>query len=227
MRFFTSDQHFGHANILKYEHEQRRDQFGNPFPDVSAMNEFLINRWNAIVSDQDTVYCLGDMSFNLQVLRDTLPRLAGNKILIVGNHDPFFKLAVSGKLEQARERAQEIGFADLHNELRLELDSVGEVLLSHFPYYPSQPELQPEHNLRYPDLRPTRGGETVLLHGHVHSQWQFIDEKSRPIMINVGVDVWKMRPVSESDIAISMSGDDGAWETWDKVFDSLNDDFRS
>ena len=210
MRFFTSDQHFGHANILKYEHEQRRDQFGNPFRDMDAMTEHLIDRWNEVVSNEDTVYCLGDMSFKMQVLKDVLPRLAGNKILIVGNHDPFFKLAVSGKLEQARERAQEIGFADLHNELRLELDSVGEVLLSHFPYYPAQPTLQSDHALRYQHLRPARGREEVLLHGHVHSEWQFrVDEK--PMMINVGVDVWNMQPVSESDIAISMSGDGGAW----------------
>jgi len=50
--FFTADQHFGHANILKHEDANRRNAHGGRFTSI-------------------------------------VPRLNGEKILIVGNHDPF------------------------------------------------------------------------------------------------------------------------------------------
>lgn len=43
--FFTSDQHYGHVNIIGY--------CGRPFADVSAMNEAMVARHNATVG---TVY---------------------------------------------------------------------------------------------------------------------------------------------------------------------------
>ena len=49
-RFWTSDLHLGHANIIRY---CRR-----PFADVDAMNEALIERWNDTVADGDEVWVL-------------------------------------------------------------------------------------------------------------------------------------------------------------------------
>ena len=42
--WFTADLHFGHANIISYS--------GRPFADATAMNEALIERWNASVHDR-------------------------------------------------------------------------------------------------------------------------------------------------------------------------------
>ena len=53
--FFTSDLHFGHANIIKYD--------SRPFNSISHMDEELIKRWNESVSPNDTVYILGDISW--------------------------------------------------------------------------------------------------------------------------------------------------------------------
>jgi calcineurin-like phosphoesterase family protein len=53
--FFTSDTHFGHANIIKY--------CGRPFASVEEMNRELIARWNAVVGPRDTVYHLGDRAW--------------------------------------------------------------------------------------------------------------------------------------------------------------------
>src|ERR1035437_3448421 len=90
-RFFTSDQHFGHTNILKYEDEKRRDTFGNKFLSIDDMDSFIVAQWNATVAEGDLVYCLGDFCYKLQQMRDVLPFLNGEKVLISGNHDPFFK----------------------------------------------------------------------------------------------------------------------------------------
>lgn len=82
--YFTSDLHFGHANVIKYS---RR-----PFADVTEMREALITRWNAVVKPGDTVYVLGDMFFCDAVeAMAIMDRLNGQKWLIYGNHDSTVK----------------------------------------------------------------------------------------------------------------------------------------
>ena len=52
-KFYISDLHIDHANILGFDNR--------PFKDVEEMNNELIHRWNDVVSDGDLVYILGDM----------------------------------------------------------------------------------------------------------------------------------------------------------------------
>ncbi|KAA3633816.1 MAG: phosphoesterase [Bacteroidetes bacterium] len=84
--FFTSDQHFGHKNIIKYS--------GRPFQSVDEMNEVLIQRWNEKIGPDDKVYHLGDFAFTTseKETREILDRLNGKIYLVKGNHD---KLAVA------------------------------------------------------------------------------------------------------------------------------------
>lgn len=196
-QFFTSDHHLGHVNILKY-------QPNRAYLDIEQMNEALVTAWNSVVTEQDTVYCLGDMSYKADTLRRYLRRMCGTKILIVGNHDPVFKGMVSGDpnhFEAARQEAMQWGFADAHRELSLDVDGVGRVRLSHFPYWPTATAGLEDHALRYPNLRPRQGDEVALLHGHVHSSWQLKTGGGTPPMLNVGVDVWAMTPVSSAQVA--------------------------
>jgi len=78
--WFTSDTHFGHANIIKYS--------DRPFSSVEEMDRALIDRWNAKVGQEDVVCFLGDFCFS-DIIRGQryLDRLNGIKHLIVGNHD--------------------------------------------------------------------------------------------------------------------------------------------
>ena len=52
MNYYIAHTHFGHANVIRYD--------VRPFESVEAMDEALIKRWNTRVSDDDTVYVLGD-----------------------------------------------------------------------------------------------------------------------------------------------------------------------
>lgn len=82
--FFTSDTHFGHANIIKY--------CERPFQTVTEMNEAMIENWNHTVSKDSVVFHLGDFAFGpVDAVRGFRNRLNGRIILIGGNHDRIGK----------------------------------------------------------------------------------------------------------------------------------------
>lgn len=79
--FWTADLHLGHANVIDYDNR--------PFADVKEMDEEIIRRWNKVVSKNDIVWILGDitLSGNKEYIKDKISRLNGRKRLIMGNHD--------------------------------------------------------------------------------------------------------------------------------------------
>lgn len=112
-RWFISDTHFGHANVIKYS--QR------PFLSKEEMDKAMVERWNKVVSAGDDVYFLGDFGLaGVGYLTRICHSLAGRKILIRGNHDGSIR-----KMER-------IGF-----DLVLERASIRiadqSVVMSHYP----------------------------------------------------------------------------------------------
>ena len=82
--FFTSDNHYQHANMVKYE--------SRPFKNVNDMDTQMIDKWNKKVSKNDSVYILGDFAFgDSESVSKLLDKLNGNKFLIKGNHDYYLK----------------------------------------------------------------------------------------------------------------------------------------
>lgn len=80
--FLTSDHHFGHKNILKYQPDTR------PFSSVEEMNEALVENHNELVKPNDIVYMLGDFAFTSEErAKGYLKRMNGRKYFIYGNHD--------------------------------------------------------------------------------------------------------------------------------------------
>jgi calcineurin-like phosphoesterase family protein len=85
MKYYISDLHFDHANMLKFEPEAR------PFRNVDEMNRVLIQKWNNKVKPTDEVYILGDFCFDNTGYKANsfLEQLNGTKYMIKGNHDGF------------------------------------------------------------------------------------------------------------------------------------------
>jgi len=79
--WFASDYHFCHANVIKYD--------GRPYKDVEEMNESLILNWNDCVGVDDTVFYLGDLSFDRsgKQTKEIMNRINGKIHYILGNHD--------------------------------------------------------------------------------------------------------------------------------------------
>lgn len=81
--FFIADCHFGHEKII--------NMCKRPFENAQEMEKELINKWNNKVSNEDTVYILGDFCFKTskQDAIKILKQLNGKKVLIKGNHDRY------------------------------------------------------------------------------------------------------------------------------------------
>lgn len=179
--WFSSDLHFGHANIIEY--------CGRPFSSVRAMDEWLISAWNDTVAPGDDVWVLGDVAMgNLNHSLRCVGRLQGTLRLVAGNHDkPFRRTGVARP--EWEERYRDAGFTELfHGAVDLSVDGVP-VTACHFPRTsdPTRPD-------RFAAHRPA--GDGWLLHGHVHGRWV-----QRGRSIDVGVDAWGGRPVDASTLA--------------------------
>lgn len=170
MRFFTADTHFFHHNVIHY--------CARPWATVEDMNEGLIANWNSVVAPNDEIIIAGDFVFGgVEKGKSIVSRLNGKKILVRGNHC------------QKQSKMLRMGFDVVVDSLVLDIGGVS-VNVSHYPYVPKDVD----EDTRYLDRRVKDNGDW-LIHGHVHCTW-----KIRRNMINVGVDVWDFRPVSEKEI---------------------------
>ena len=182
-RWYTADHHFGHQKVI--EHCSR------PFEHAHAMNVEMVQRWNALVSDSDEVWILGDLVWgsSWRTMAGCVARLAGRKVLVPGNHDRCWR----GRDNHEARRGDYYsigGIDDIVDDPEPHVIAGQSVTLNHFPYL-----VQSCYELKYTEHRPRDDGGW-LLHGHVHETWR---QSGR--QINVGVDAWSFAPVPEDTLA--------------------------
>ena len=170
MIWLTSDLHFNHENILKYEPENR------PFPNIAAMNETLIYNWNKSVKEADTVYVLGDlcMGRNEDAI-EILKRLNGKIVLIRGNHDTPRRI-------------------EMYQSLGIEVKDIEYLsykgrffIMCHFPIASEE----------FMEMVVRDNSEVVNLYGHVHHNAPKGYHKGT---YHVGVDTNDLAPISIQQI---------------------------
>lgn len=187
MRWFISDLHFYHKNII---HLQDR-----PYTSVEEMNETLIASWNNTVAKGDVVYIIGDFSFGkYDETKAIVEKLNGVKVLIRGNHDSRFTSSTFIKL----------GFNDVYDHVIIKLEGI-KVVLSHYPYNPPwykqlwEKVRRPSYTRWYTQFRLNDYG-MPLIHGHNHSgPNNFYKTNKGTKCINVAWDISK-RFISEKEI---------------------------
>lgn len=163
--FFTADTHFEHANILKFCPKSR-----GHFKDVGEMREAIIRDWNKEVSQEDTVYHLGDVAFtNAREATNILNRLNGKKILVQGNHDR--KLLKDVHFYNS--------FSAVYDYLHVKSEGA-DFILFHYPIW----EWDQCHR------------DYIHLHGHVHGKPTGVPGR----ILDVGLDSVGMKPISAIEI---------------------------
>lgn len=117
--WFTADFHLGHKNVIKY--------CNRPFTSTTEMNTQLIKNYNKLVSNEDIVYILGDLSFlNTISTTEIVRSLHGYKFLVKGNHD-----------RKTNSAYRKMGFVEVYDQ---PIFLLNRYLLSHEPvdlYMPS------------------------------------------------------------------------------------------
>jgi len=172
MKFYTSDIHADHFNVIKLSHR--------PFNSIEELQSVIITNWNNKVSDGDDVYILGDSCFKAKTLRDMLPKLNGVKHLLRGNHDykEINKLEILSKVPENKKEFKNVFF---HGDLHSINDDGRHVVLCHYP-------IHEWHN-------SLRG--SIHLHGHCHGN---IGLNFKENAYEVGVDARNYEPVTLDEI---------------------------
>lgn len=184
-RWFSSDLHLGHRNIITY--------CGRPFADADHMNVTIINRLAAIPGTGE-LWLLGDIALGDPSTLNQLNRISRPITLVAGNHDRCF--GTGEKADRWAQTYQDISpVTRLHRgNTTLTLLDGTDVNVSHFPYAGDSRNRDNERPDRYLQHRPNDDGRWLLC-GHVHEKW-----RQHGRMINVGIDAWGGQPVSETQI---------------------------
>lgn len=168
--FASSDHHFYHKNIIKYAER--------PF-DINNENcvidnaKLMIERHNAVVSSDDIVLLVGDLSVGLRGreahFQQLLKILNGRKILIRGNHD-----------YQPDQFYLDAGFIDV-----VEYIYAKPFFINHYPCYESKWTKAPEKAM----MANLKGKEVkTIIHGHIHNKDPMLWESDGVDRMNVCVD---------------------------------------
>ncbi len=85
MNYYISDLHLFHINVTR----AGKNYDDRPFDNPEQMHSLIKEKWNAKVTNADTVYILGDMAMRgtQEELIGFVSQLKGHKILLKGNHD--------------------------------------------------------------------------------------------------------------------------------------------
>jgi calcineurin-like phosphoesterase family protein len=183
MDWFTSDTHFGHANIIRYSNR--------PFKSVEEMDDVLIKNINQLVQPNDTLWHLGDFCFGPRD-KDGFVRVAANYrkrincqkvILIHGNHDPD---PYSYRQEE-REKA----------------DAFMKLFYEHYPMRRTTILKQKMHLCHYSfRVWDKSHGGAWNLYGHSHGS---LPDDPNAKAFDCGVDCHNYKPLSFHDVAAIMA----------------------
>lgn len=182
--FFSSDQHFGHKNVIKF--------CQRPFEDIKVMGQALIDNWNSVVSNDDIVVTMGDLFWfnDSQAIKKCISKLNGKEIYIVlGNHDKY------ESFHRVNDERFHIIDGISHIYLRSEVPDrwekpTYEIVCSHYPL------MTWSH----------RDKGAINLFGHIHSgpTTQCDVDQDLPLwkgaMLDVGVDNQNYTPVKFEDV---------------------------
>lgn len=183
---FWSDQHYGHANIIRLANRTE-------FADVEAMDATLMANLDAAVGASDLVVCLGDLALKnaLEIQRRLVKAYGDRHLTIVGNHDAK---GASGVAWAASGALASLAFS-LPLDLIRSWVSVSDLEMAELVDWSGLPKRVNFGCSHWPvpiDRLPGPGW--VNLHGHIH------DKPTHALGINLSVEAIGYRPVTLGEV---------------------------
>lgn len=149
MLYFTSDQHFGHTNIIKYT----KRPFEYSQTGMIDCARFMYDSYQQIVKEDDVVVFLGDLALirgcDKDIFSDMFRSLKGTKLFLWGNHDSF-----------SESYYKKSGFKDIRD-----YHIVGQHFICHYPCVSSG---TPKERLCKNAFDQSECSE--IWHGHIHEK---------------------------------------------------------
>jgi len=205
----TSDTHFGHKNIEKYEPIRVEIAKRNGIKDS---NQLLINNWNEDVNENDYVLHCGDYAFESP--KKSFEKIKGNIIIIIGNHDKkkinFFEENFKGVIKEPLldiEDKEKI-LEEFDNNFLIEgkrnglvccliKDICGKrVMFSHFPVYDEN-----QYDKKYIEVRKQlewlykKTKCNLNVYGHTHSKLSKFPNSVSVTVENTNMRIKKIKEV--------------------------------
>lgn len=202
-KFYIGCTHFGHANIIKHCRRPwwTTNDEGHRIPDAEAMDEALVENWNAKVPTQAEVHHLGDLfwwKLDAKAMWEIWTRLHGDVDLTLGNHDRDKRTKeILPQLKEVVHESQMQDFATV-------IDSGLKVGLYHYGPHHFGAMKQEKFTKKVP--RPDTIDLDILLHSHSHCHGGTIfrtfdrgDGIEIPA-VDMGVEGWGYEPATLAEI---------------------------
>jgi calcineurin-like phosphoesterase family protein len=145
------------------------------------MNQALIDNWNSVVSNKDTVYHLGDFILDTrpQKVDAILEQLNGHIVFIQGNHDKWLsrlnRLAYKHKILDV--------YPLLERTITYNKDAI-KIVMCHYPMF---------------TWNKSHFG-SIQLHGHCHGSIDQINDDIRRLDVGVDAKYSNYTPIPEYEI---------------------------
>ena len=172
--FFISDFHLSHKNIIKFDNR--------PFVDVEEMAGVLIKNWNNVVTNNDVVFYVGDLTFGrADYAKWFVNQLNGKIHFILGNHDKYNNILQMKRFESIQPYL-EINVEDENVKGKNQL-----IVVSHYPIL---------------SWRGIHNG-SFHIHGHSHGNLKYNPDYEwfyKRKVIDVSCNVIDYTPISYSNV---------------------------
>lgn len=172
MIYITSDLHFNHNKFFCY--------ISRGFKSVEEMNNAIVKRWNAVITNEDDVYILGDLMLNdNDDGMELLESLNGRLHIIFGNHDTGTRQEL---YKGARNVVEICGYVTVIKYKKYVF------YLSHYPTLTSNHDVD----------KPLKA-RVINLCGHTHTEDRFAD-MDKGLIYHCEMDAHNCEPVLIDDI---------------------------
>ena len=169
--YFTSDFHLFHHNVIRFD--------SRPFVDVHEMHKVIEERWNEVITKDDTVIYLGDLTFarreDKAFVEAMVGRLKGDIHYVMGNHD---KLQDIKKFTQFKTIQDYLEVRIAHNQNDKRVETL--FCCMHYPIY---------------SWNKAHHG-SILVHGHSHMNLSEGEFHKTHRIFDVGCMGYEYKPVS-------------------------------